>query len=817
MKQSTFLRTIWFTTNCCFKIPMLLFVVLNFGNIYAQQGKIYRLQGKIYNSKDNQPIPSAVVIVKTTGKGTAANANGYYTIDLPTDTTSITISSLGYLSKVIRLKPDVNFLSFNIPLDEDVQSLDAVTVIAEKERIVRLSENISAVRMSPKLVAKLPSMGEVDVMRSFQLLPGVSATNETSAGLYVRGGTPDQNLILFDGMTIYHVDHFYGFFSAFNANTIDDIELMKGGFPAKYGGRTSSVMEITGKPADLVKANGTATVSLLSVNGALEVPIVKNKLSLQLAARRSYTDVIRTGLYKKIFNLYSQDDNSSQPGGSQGMRMFQQQEQQPSFYFYDLNSKLTYKISEKHMVAISLYSGKDNLDNSRDATSGFGRFGGSTSVTSSSTDIASWGNHGISGQWKANWVEKFKSTAFISYSNYFSNRNQNNGTTDSTGTFSSRLNTLEDNNVNDLSFRLNNEWTINPNNKLEFGFENTSNHITYSLVYNDTVTMMDKNNYGNQSSFYLQDKINLLDKKMIVNAGMRATYQDVTEKIYYEPRLSLSYQLTKELKLNSAWGIYNQLCTRVIREDVLQGSKDFWLLADENTIPVSSATHYILGVSYEKGNYLINIEAYYKDMEGLTEYTYRTTRSLREAMTQQEYFFKGNGYAEGIEILLQKKYGLNTGWISYTLSEVKHTFADLNYGNSYYASHDQPNEFKGVYSRKIKSWDFSATFVYATGKPYTAPESQYEITMLDGSKYEYIHVSDKNSLRLPDYHKLDVAVSYNWSGPMADKTLSLSIFNVYNHTNIWYKKYDIQEDEISVTNVNYLGFTPNISFTIKFK
>ena len=186
-------------------------------------------------------------------------------------------------------------------------------------------------------------------------------------------------------------------------------------------------------------------------------------------------------------------------------------------------------------------------------------------------------------------------------------------------------------------------------------------------------------------------------------------------------------------------------------------------------------------------------------------------------MTQQEYFFKGKGYAKGIEILLQKKFGLNTGWISYTLSEVKHTFPDLNYGKPYYASHDQPNEFKGVYTRKIKNWDISATFVYATGKPYTAPESQYEITMLDGSKYEYIHVSDKNSLRLPDYHKLDLSVSYNWSGTVADKILSLSIFNVYNHKNIWYKKYDIQEDEISVTNVNYLGFTPNVSFTIKFK
>lgn len=805
-----------------FRLNILVLVLSTFSltSVYCQKTGEVKLQGQVINSKNGQPVVGATVIIKSNGKGIAANEKGNFSIALPSDSSIIIVSSLGYISRKIKINPSLDLASYVIKLDEDVKLLDAVKVVAEKDRIVRISENFSSAKISPILVAKLPSMGEVDVIRSFQLLPGVSATNETSAGLYVRGGTPDQNLILFDGMTIYHVDHFYGFFSAFNANTIDDIELIKGGYPAKYGGRTSSVMEITGKPADLIHANGTATVSLLSLNGAIEIPIVKNKLSLQLAARRSYTDIIRTGLYKKIFNLYSQDENSTQPNVNQGMRMFQQQEQQPSFYFYDMNSKLSYQISKKHMVAISIYSGKDNLDNSRDATSGFGGFGGfggSTSVTSSSTDIASWGNHGISGQWKANWLEKFKSTAFISYSNYFSNRNQNNGSTDSTGTFSSQINTLEDNNVNDVSFRLNNEWTINSSNKLEFGFENTSNHITYSLVYNDTATMMDRDNHGNQSSLYLQDKISLLNKKITVNAGMRVTYQDVTDKLYWEPRFALSYQLSKEFKISSSWGIYNQLCTRVIREDVLQGSKDFWLLADGNTIPVSSATHYILGASYEKGDYLINIEAYYKDMEGLTEYSYRTTRSIRQAMTQQEYFFEGTGYAKGLEILLQKKYGLNTGWISYTLSEVKHTFPDLNYGKPYYASHDQPNEFKGVYSRKIKNWDVSATFVYATGKPYTAPESQYEITMLDGSTYEYIHVSDKHSLRLPDYNKLDLSVSYNWAGTVADKTLSLSIFNVYNHKNIWYKKYDIQEDEVSVTNVNYLGFTPNVSLTIKFK
>lgn len=783
--------------------------------IYGQTAKPVKLQGQIFSNKDNQSVPNASVVVRSTGKRIIADERGFFTIDLPSDTSTVIFSSLGYMTKVEKMSPSSNFISFTVKLQEDVQSLDEVTVTAEKERIARISDNISSVKMSPKLVAKLPNMGEVDVMRSFQLLPGVSATNETSAGLYVRGGTPDQNLILFDGMTIYHVDHFYGFFSAFNANTIDDIELMKGGFPAMYGGRISSVMDITGKPADLNKANGIGTVSLLSVNGALEVPVIKEKLSLQFAARRSYTDIIRSGLYKKIFNLYSSDNQTQQSGPRGGMGGFMQQEQQPAFYFYDLNSKLTYKISKKQTFSVSFYSGKDNLDNSRDFSGP--SFGGSSSTSNSSTDISKWGNAGVSGQWKANWNVKFNTSVFLSYSNYFSDRDQSNSSSNTSNSNVSGTSTLENNHVKDVSFRVKNQWIVNQTHTVDFGFENTSNNISYSLVFNDTSTMYNNKSHGSQSAFYVQDKIVVFEDRLDINLGIRSTYQSLTRKIYDEPRASLTYHVTKEFKVQTAWGKYDQFCTRVIREDVLQGSKDFWLLADGATIPVSSAIHYILGGSYEKGKFLFNVEAYYKDMKGLTEYSYRTTNVIMRLNAQQEYFYKGSGYAKGIEFLIQKKYGLNTGWIAYTLSEVKHTFPDLNYGKSYYALHDQPNEFKAVYCRKIKSWDFSATFVYATGKPYTAPVSRYEVTLLDGSSYAYYHVSEKNSLRLPDYQKLDIAVSYNWSGDAADKTLSLSIFNVYNHTNIWYKKYTISENDVTVTNVDYLGFTPNVSFTIKFK
>ncbi len=799
------------------------FIVIALTHILSGQESI-KLSGQIINSKNHEAVSYATISVANYKNiGVVSDEEGSFTILVPSDTSTLVISCVGYKTKKEKLNPYISFIFHSIELVEDVKQLDGVTITAEKERIARISSEISSVKISPILVAKLPNMGEVDVLRSFQLLPGVSATNETSAGLYVRGGTPDQNLILFDGMTIYNVDHFYGFFSAFNANAIDDIELIKGGFPAKYGGRTSSVMVITGKPANFKKVSGTISLSLLSLNGALDIPVIKDKLSLQVAIRRSYTDIIRTKLFNKIFDIYSDNSGSTQYSNMplRGFGRMQMVTQQPSFYFYDLNSKLTWKLNNKSQLALSFYNGKDNLDNSRDMNMGFGFPGASSTASSERTDIAGWGNTGISGQWHIQWNEHMRSSVFVSYSDYFSNRDIETNTSSGTeNTVSTRpgMNTLEDNNVKDLSLRLRNEFQLNKWNFLEFGIEQINTNISYQLTFNDTLTVNDQNQHGFQTALYLQDKITLFDEKIDFNIGFRTTYYNVTEKVYYEPRVTINFRINDRLNLKAAAGKYNQFITRIIREDVLQGSKDFWLMADDSLISASSSIHYIAGASYEKGSFLIDAEGFYKKLNGLTEYSSRTTTiGRRDGANRQDLFYKGNGYAKGLELMIQKKYGLNTGWLAYTLSEVKYTYPDLNYGKPFYALHDQTHEFKSVYTRKIRNLDLSATFVFATGKAYTAPINQYQLTLLDGSVNSYIHVSEKNSLRLPNYHKLDLSASYTWKTKTTDMTASLSVFNVYNRKNIWYKEFDIQENVMNVTDVTYLGITPNLTFTIRFK
>jgi ferric enterobactin receptor len=790
-------------------LPLLLCIFLLSNNLYAQSHRIF---GKVTDLKKDEPIIGATVFVKNTSIGTATSEIGYFYLTVPSDTCVISVNFIGYETQYIRLDTINLKKKIEIKMMAGETDIEEVIIKAEKEKIIRVNPTVvSSVSISPELIAKLPSFGEVDIMRAFQLLPGISGSNETSAGLYVRGGTPDQNLILFDGMTIYHVDHFYGFFSAFNANSVDDVELIKGGFPAEYGGRTSSVLNIIGKPADLEQYNFGGGLSLLSGNVFAEIPIIKKKLSLQVSGRRSYTDILQSGLYEKIFDMYNDAEADQGPGGpgGGGRPGMETETFSPSFFFYDVNSKLTYKHSKKDLFTLSFYSGKDELDKSRDQTLPIG-----DENTIEIIDVVKWGNIGVSGSWQRKWTDKLISDMSLSYSNYFSLSDRKTNI-ESGGTSNRRnMNMFEDNNVKDVSYRLNNNRQLLENNLLKFGAQITYNDISYQYVQNDTSEIVNTHDYGTQYLAFIQDEHKFFDK-LFVNAGFRTTYYDVTNTFYYEPRLSAVLELPWNFKFKAAWGMYNQFISRTVREDVLAGSKDFWVLAEDENVPVSSSIQYVAGIEWEPDDYLFGAEVFYKDMKGLSEFSMRYTRSPDGAQLN-ELFFSGSGVAKGIEFLAQKKIGKMTGWLAYTLSSVIHEFPNMNNGLPFYALHDQTHEFKAVYSHQVNDWDFSATFIYASGTPYTAPEGVYQLTLLDGTVYDYIHVSDKNSYRLPDYHRLDISAGYNFRLGKSKASLGISIFNLYDHDNIWYKEYDTDEEtgQLIETNITKLGITPNVSFRV---
>jgi ferric enterobactin receptor len=774
--------------------------------------KNFSLKGTIKDKTSGEPLPFVSVAIQGTTQGSSSNVDGYFSLlNVPNDTVGLMISYIGYKTKHFFLTPKLDLSNFIIELEPQSQQLDELVVTAEHEELLRANEKVSMLKLSPAKIASLPSIGEKDIMRSFQLMPGVSAANENSSGLYVRGGTPDQTLVLYDGFTVYHVEHLFGFFSAFNPNAVKDVQLYKGGFESKFGGRIASVAEITGKEGNSKQFNMGADVGLLAANAFVEVPI-SDKVTSLFAFRRSY----QTPLYQKIFNKYNGGTNqqTQQQTGRSGGR-FNTVAATPKSYFYDLNGRITFKPTTKDVISLSIYNGTDNMDNSRTNTfSNFG--GGNRGFGLSITDQTNWGNLGGSLKWSRRFSQAFYVNTLVSYSNYYSTRDRTNNISvpDSTGTNRTIKNgTLEDNNLKDYTAKMDFEWKLNAAQQVEFGIGATKNDIKYTYAQNDTSTIIDRHTEGVTATGYVQDKMKF--GKLNLLPGLRVSYFQPTAKTYIEPRFSATYDVTPKFKLKTAYGMYSQFVKRVVREDILQGSRDFWVLGDNGKVPVALSTHYIAGAAYENKNWLFDVEGYHKSMTGLSEYSLRI-RPAPRSVSYSEKFATGDGYANGVDFLVQKKYGNLTGWVSYSLAEVKYNFVD--YGKPFYANQDVRHELKIVSIYKWHKWDLAATWIFATGRPYTAPTGGYQLHLLDGNVRDYITVTDKNGLRLPNYHRLDIAATYNWKNSEgAARTLSFSIFNLYNRTNTWYKEFTIQSGQVLETSINYLGLTPNVAFSWRFK
>lgn len=789
------------------RIFLAAFIFLFSFQVQAQ----FSLSGKVVELGSGEPLSYANIVIKSKKSGTTTNVDGFFTLyGIPSDTSIIQFSYVGYTLKEIVYNQLIG-KTIKIELDPISTSLNEVVIQAESSNYINVQEGVSKVRLSTKQITTLPSIGEVDIFRSLQLLPGVSGTNESSAGLFVRGGTPDQNLVLLDGMTVYKVDHFFGFFSAFNANAVKDVQLFKGGFPAKYGGRTSSVVDLTGKTGSFEKIRGSAGINFLSANAMIEIPFAKN-FSLLLAGRRSYTDVIQSGLYKNLTGNFL--DNDQQIGN------LSFNELEPSFYFYDWNGKLSFRPSDKDMISLSVYNGKDFLDQSRTLLRVID-FGSGIPVRHVNIDIAEktdWGNKAGSLKWSRQWNSKWYSNLLVAGSEYFSNYDIDvlfQLTIPEMDSVENefRAKGIETNRVRDYSIKLDNELQLSEKHKLGFGAAHTITSIDYSAIRDDTVNLLISEQESYYTSIYASDTWSP-SPKLNIEAGLRASYYELTDDYLYSPRLSMGFTLTEKIKLKAAYGLHYQFVNRIINETITEGSRDFWLLADGDLVGVSSATHYVLGASYESNGWLFDVEGYWKELQGLTEFSLRFRSS--DEFIPEELFFEGSGVAQGVEVLIQKKSGQYSGWISYTLGQVVNTFPGLNEGESFYASHDQRHEFKLVNSYDIGEWSVAANFVYGSGKPFSEPEGFYTIEQLNGDPLQFVSVGKKNGSRIPPYHRLDLSVHRRFDIGKAKADLGVSLFNIYGRKNIWYYKYDFDQTPFLKTDVNYLGFTPNISFNVSF-
>jgi hypothetical protein len=782
----------------------------------------FTLSGIVRDGKTGETLPFATVGLIGGAAGVTTNQDGFFTLlNVPTDTTTLVVQYVGYQVSEIFLTPQTQKKNLNVLIYPNSQVLNSVSITANRYDIMKVDKSlVSAVEMSPKEIEKLPNLGEPDVLRSLQLLPGVSAANESSSGLYVLGGTPDQNLVLYDGFTVYHVDHLYGFFSAFNSDALKDIQLFKGAYPADYGGRLSSVTDITAKDGNQNNFNIGGSVSLLSYNVFAELPIGKKFTSI-VTFRKSYQGIIYNDLFEKLHSNgetftppsggTSGGSHSFGPGGGGG---FGQNQSTPTSYFYDLNGKFTYRPTDKDVISLSIYNGKDYLNNSSSFS------GPNATFSASNTDLDNYGNTGGSFKWSRKWNDKIFGTTLISYSNYFNNYTQSNQSSfsDNGTTTNSSNGIYESNNLKDYSAKSDYQWDLVKGNQLQFGLFASYYSIGFDYSQNDTNTLINTQNYSSLAGAYAQDKISLFKDKLQVMPGIRTSYYNGTQQVYNEPRFSITSNVTDEITLKVGTGRFYQFVNQITQENVLTGNTDFWLLANGNELPVSSANHYIASVSYEKKDYLFSVEGYYKQLYNLTQYSLRFNPSPTEA-SYQEDFYTGSGYSKGLEFLAQKKSGKLTGWVSYTLSTTIDHFPIFS-SIDYPASNDAPNEIHIVLMYKWRKWNFSTTWIYATGLPYTAPSGAYGITLLGGTTQYYYTVSSENSLRLPDYNRLDIGANYTLfvgSGKRRREIgyMGFSIFNVYDRQNVWYRTFSVVDGNIVQTNVNYLPIIPNVTLSVK--
>ncbi len=787
------------------------------------------LTGKVVDMKTGKPVGAAIVSVSTLMTSVPSDSEGAFKIDVPAETAcTLWVSKNGYRQSSVPVDQETISPFVEIALTSsslvELQDMDVSAGRVEVKPMIKTSEKISRITMSPELVAKLPSIGQADLFRSLQLLPGVNAANEASSGLYVRGGTPDQNLIILNNMPIYYVDHFYGFFSAFNPNAISEVTLHKGGFGARYGGRLSSVVELTSSGKDIASdstgVRAGAGSGLLSSDAYLQLPIVnKNVGTLMVAGRRAMTDIFETDLFNRLLNgKYGYDTAKvfrNKWGGPMGRTLMSEERiaYQPKFYFWDLNGLAAFHLGTRGKLTTSFFQSYDNQDNSLDTSWSKRSIVSWDSIRYDTTyrttiiknnDPVTWGNGCLGQQWEQAWSDAYSTSLSLSYSQFLDTKNQDDFRIDSTIMRSNSvatppfdtLVTLTEwlssrNKIIDISGRFDNSLKVTGWNTLNAGVELSRKAVMYerdTLIPDTTVpgwnfggdwvglNNMPVHLYDTSLSVavYAEDEMKFGDQAGLT-PGLRASWFRLAAATAVDPRINGWYKPCAGLKVKGAWGMYTQEIHRVEEEDITGGSKFIWLLANKDR-SLEKSQQIIGGVSWENPHFLLDAEGYVKSLSGLLTISERMRDDYWTPFAPNRLaLFEGTGAARGVDLLAQvknvrfplfSKTAIYDGWAAYTWSRVENTFAVFNDNHPFPATHDHTHEVKIVNNLEwdVAAWssiNVGAVWLYSTGAPYTAPLGRYVLNLLDSTwERSYLQVSDKNAYRLPDYRRLDLSIAW---------------------------------------------------------
>lgn len=734
----------------------LLFLCLAYSTIHAQK---FTISGSIKDEESGEHLIGANIYNLGTNQGTAANNYGFFSLTLNGDSVRLRVSYIGYSPKTINF-----FLAqdtvINIGLSNS-SLLEEVVVTGTVEDKIQESSRMGTMDIPIEQIKAMPAfMGETDVFKVLQLLPGVQSGSEGTSGLYVRGGGPDQNLILLDGVPVYNAAHLFGFLSVFNADAINHVELIKGGFPARYGGRLSSVIDINMKEGNLKKIKGEGSISLIASKLTLEGPIKKDKASFIISARRTYIDILARPFLKNA------GDSEADAG----------------YYFYDLNSKINYRINERNRVYLSAYLGNDKAYSKYKETYDYD----ARSTESEDEAGLRWGNITTALRWNNIINKKLFSNITATYSRYrfdvFAKYNEK-ITEAGKPPVSEFYNSQYISGIRDYALKMDFDFVPTPNHYIKFGAQGIQ-HLFTPGVFNyksneeaDT-TFGQKKTSANEFYLYAEDDF-LITEKLKINAGLHASGFFVNSKFYssLQPRISGRYLLHKNLSAKASYAHMTQFI-HLLTNAGLGLPTDLWVPATENIGPEKSTLTSVGFAYYLNQKYELSLEGYYKKMKGLIEYQ-EGASFLDIEKDWQTKVATGVGQSYGSELLFQKKVGKFSGWLGYTLSWTYRKFDEVNNGKWFPYKYDRRHDTEIALSYKLKeNKEFSVVWVYGTGTALSLPTSTYE-----GANGSVQYYEGRNEYRMRPYHRLDVSYTTKKKTKWGERSWSISVYNVYNRRN----------------------------------
>lgn len=783
----------------------------------------FTISGYVTDGASSETLIGANILESRQHQGTTTNPYGFFSITLPAGVVNLQFSYLGYTNLLQRLTLNKDTV-LNIRM-EDNTLLQEVVILSDKTETGIMATQMGTNEIPMAQIRNTPSiLGETDVMKTIQLMPGVQAGVEGSAGLYVRGGGPDQNLILLDGVPIYNVDHLFGFFSVFTPEAVKKVTLFKSSFPARFGGRLSSVVDVRTNDGDMQKYHGVISVGLLTSKLNFEGPIIKDRTSFNISARRSYIDLM--------------------------MKPFMPKDETVSYYFYDMNAKINHKFSDRSRLFLNFYNGKDHFLNDLKEISG-------EEIISDDRTQFNWGNTVASGRWNYVFNNKLFSNTTIAYSNYQLHLNSsaymlNNRINESTYKSDYRSG------IRDWSYQIDFDYNPVPTHHIKFGagylYHDFRPEVSTSKIQNkednavkqDTLynNMANSQVYAHEVSAYVEDNFDLTSR-FRVNAGLHFSMFQVQKKSYFsvQPRLSLRYQLLRDVAIKASYTKMSQY-VHLLSSTPIAMPTDLWVPVTSKVKPMQAHQFSLGGYYSGLPGWQFSIEGYYKNMRNVLEYKDGVS-FLGSSAGWEDKVEMGHGRSMGLELMIEKTLGKTTGWLAYTLAKSDRKFAKggVNNGERFPYKYDRRHNIGLSVTHKFSERiDIGATWTFATGGTTTIPE---EVTGLihpstgagngfgmefhpvgsgDSFVTENDYVERRNNYRLPSSHRLNIGINFNKKTKHGLRTWNISLYNAYNAMNPTFVYRSTKEtsnghittSEPVIKKLTILPCIPSVTYTYKF-